>query len=62
MNNYEMQKVIKDYLEEISGHEETINTYYINFKTTIDYYDKEYMIDKNGILCLLRFYGFFKLL
>ncbi len=46
MNNYE--SMIKGYYDKVAKYENNINTYYVNFKTTIDYYDKEYMIDKNG--------------
>jgi hypothetical protein len=48
MNNFEIDNMIKGYNDKIIEYESNINTYYVNFKTTIDYYDKEYMIDKNG--------------
>ncbi len=40
--------MFNQYFDKIYEHENNLNTYYVNFKTTIDYYDQEYMIDKNG--------------
>jgi hypothetical protein len=40
--------MITEYSEQVSEYESNINLFYINFKTTIDYYDKENLIDKNG--------------
>ena len=46
----EIDNLLKVYNEKLNEYESNINEYYINFKTTIDYYDKEYMIDINGIV------------
>jgi hypothetical protein len=45
----EIDNLLKIYNEKIIEYESNINEYYVNFKTTIDLYDKEYMIDINGI-------------
>jgi hypothetical protein len=46
--NIKFDKMFDSYFEKIDEYEANINTHYVNFKTTIDYYDQEYMIDKNG--------------
>ena len=46
----EVDNILRVFMDKLNDYESNLTTYYANFKTTIDFYEKEYNIDINGII------------